>query len=51
MHTMTNQAHAYSNLKQVAQEANLAKQSQGSHTPFWEWGRGPWNWENLCRFD
>ena len=19
---------------------------QGSHTPFWEWGRGPWNWEN-----
>ena len=20
--------------------------NQGSHTPFWEWGRGPWNWEN-----
>ena len=19
---------------------------QGSHTPFWEWGRSPWNWEN-----
>ena len=36
---MTKQAHAYSNLKQVAQETNLAKQSQGSHTPFWEWGR------------
>ena len=19
--------------------------NQGSHTPFWDWGPGPWNWE------
>ena len=32
----------------ISVPCNLA---QGSHTPFWEWGRGPWNWENQRRFD
>ena len=24
--------------------------AQGSPTPFWERGRGPWNWEKLAAF-
>ena len=24
----------------------LIKTAQGAHTPFWEWDRDPWNWEN-----
>ena len=39
--------------KAAAEEfyALFVNTNQGSHTPFWEWDRGPWNWENSRRFD
>ena len=29
----------------IYQVSPLSTGGQGSHTPFWDWGPGPWNWE------
>ena len=48
MHAQTNKkdANCVCGAKETINHYLIEYAMQGSHTPFWEWGRGPWDWEN-----